>query len=125
WLSKSTWGKESAHWSVGQELTELERLLHRPNIRLMPVPANKLSYQAYRPTMQWQLELVLPSYMQGQTIGLQITRLPPQEGYSYRTQSANPLVLIDEQQGKWSIEDEQPVYRITLGGSDKDTVGVC
>ncbi|EOX3403837.1 T6SS effector BTH_I2691 family protein [Vibrio cholerae] len=125
WLSKSTWGKESAHWAVGQELTELERLLHRPNIRLMPVTANKLSYQAYRPTMQWQLELVLPSYMQGQTIGLQITRLPPQEGYSYRTQSSNPLILIDEQQGKWSIEDEQPVYRITLGGSEKDSVGVC
>ncbi|EOX1291497.1 T6SS effector BTH_I2691 family protein [Vibrio cholerae] len=125
WLSKSTWGKESAHWSVGQELTELERLLHRPNIRLMPVTANKPSYQAYRPSMQWQLELVLPSYMQGQTIGLQITRLPPQEGYSYRTQSANPLILIDEQQGKWSIEDEQPVYRITLGGSEKDSVGVC
>ncbi|MCR9386381.1 T6SS effector BTH_I2691 family protein [Vibrio metoecus] len=125
WLSKSTWGKESAHWSVGQELTELERLLHRPNIRLMPVTANKPSYQAYRPTMQWQLELVLPSYMQGQTIGLQITRLPPQEGYSYRTQSSNPLILIDEQQGKWSIEDEQPVYRITLGGSEKDSVGVC
>ncbi|ENM5756971.1 T6SS effector BTH_I2691 family protein [Vibrio mimicus] len=125
WLSKSTWGKESAHWAVGQELTELERLLHRPNIRLMPVTANKPSYQAYRPSMQWQLELVLPSYMQGQTIGLQITRLPPQEGYSYRTQSANPLILIDEQQGKWSIEDEQPVYRITLGGSEKDTVGVC
>ncbi|EGR1070931.1 hypothetical protein EFU51_11305 [Vibrio cholerae] len=125
WLSKSTWGKESAHWSVGQELTELERLLHRPNIRLIPVPAKTPSYQAYRPTMQWQLELVLPSYMQGQTIGLQITRLPPQEGYSYRTQSANPLILIDEQQGKWSIEDNQPVYRITLGGSGKDTVGVC
>lgn len=125
WLSKSTWGKESAHWSVGQELTELERLLHRPNIRLMPVPAKTPSYQAYRPSMQWQLELVLPSYMQGQTIGLQITRLPPQEGYSYRTQSANPLILIDEQQGKWSIEDEQPVYRITLGGSEKDSVGVC
>ncbi|TQP22222.1 T6SS effector BTH_I2691 family protein [Vibrio cholerae] len=125
WLSKSTWGKESAHWSVGQELTELERLLHRPNIRLIPVTANKPSYQAYRPSMQWQLELVLPSYMQGQIIGLQITRLPPQEGYSYRTQSANPLILIDEQQGKWSIEDEQPVYRITLGGSEKDTVGVC
>ncbi|EMC3730702.1 hypothetical protein O1E22_001605 [Vibrio cholerae] len=125
WLSKSTWGKESAHWSVGQELTELERLLHRPNIRLMPVTANKPSYQAYRPTMQWQLELVLPSYMQGQTIGLQITRLPPQEGYSYRTQSSNPLILIDEQQGKWSIEDNQPVYRITLGGSEKDSVGVC
>lgn len=125
WLSKSTWGKESAHWSVGQELTELERLLHRPSLRLSQVTQRKAAQWMDSGSLQWQLELTLPDYLKGQTIGLQITRLPAQPAYYQRQRVAVTPILINEQLGKWSIEDEQPVYRITLGGSEKDTVGVC
>lgn len=125
WLSKSTWGKESAHWSVGQELTELERLLHRPSLRLSQVTQRKAAQWMDSGSLQWQLELTLPDYLKGQTIGLQITRLPAQPAYYQRQREAVTPILINEQQGKWSIEDNQPVYRITLGGSEKDTVGVC
>ncbi|ASU21449.1 hypothetical protein CCZ37_02045 [Vibrio qinghaiensis] len=125
WLSKSTWGKESAHWSVGQELTELERLLHRPSLRLSKVTQRKPAQWMDAGSLQWQLELTLPDYLKGQTIGLQITRLPAQPAYYQRQREAVTPILVNEQQGKWSIEDHQSVYRITLGGSDKDTVGVC
>lgn len=125
WLLKSTWGKESAHWPVGQELTELERLLHRPSLRLSQVTQRKAAQWMDSGSLQWQLELTLPDYLKGQTIGLQITRLPAQPAYYQRQMEAVTPILINEQQGKWSIEDEQPVYRITLGGSEKDTVGVC
>ncbi len=125
WLSKSMWGKESAHWSVGKELTELERLLHRPSLRLSQVTQRKAAQWMDSGSLQWQLELTLPDYLKGQTIGLQITRLPAQPAYYQRQREAVTPILINEQQGKWSIEDNQPVYRITLGGSEKDTVGVC
>ncbi|EPO0035680.1 T6SS effector BTH_I2691 family protein [Vibrio cholerae] len=125
WLSKSTWGKESAHWAVGQELTELERLLHRPSLRLSQVTQRKAAQWMDSGSLQWQLELTLPDYLKGQTIGLQITRLPAQPAYYQRQREAVTPILINEQQGKWSIEDNQPVYRMTLGGSEKDTVGVC
>ncbi|MBF4243912.1 hypothetical protein EA004_02485 [Vibrio anguillarum] len=125
WLSKSMWGKESAHWSVGQELTELERLLHRPSLRLSQVTQRKAAQWMDSGSLQWQLELTLPDYLKGQTIGLQITRLPAPPAYYQRQREAVTPILINEQQGKWSIEDNQPVYRITLGGSEKDTVGVC
>ncbi|OXX35478.1 hypothetical protein B9J90_10260 [Vibrio sp. V09_P4A23P171] len=125
WLSKSTWGKESAHWPVGQELTELERLLHRPSLRLSQVTQRKAAQWMDSGSSQWQLELTLPDYLKGQTIGLQITRLPAQPAYYQPQREAVTPILINEQQGKWSIEDNQPVYRITLGGSEKDTVGVC
>ncbi|HDI3207818.1 TPA: hypothetical protein PMB08_003313 [Vibrio cholerae] len=125
WLSKSMWGKESAHWSMGKELTELERLLHRPSLRLSQVTQRKAAQWMDSGSLQWQLELTLPDYLKGQTIGLQITRLPAQPAYYQRQREAVTPILINEQQGKWSIEDNQPVYRITLGGSEKDTVGVC
>ncbi|AEH34213.1 T6SS effector BTH_I2691 family protein [Vibrio anguillarum] len=125
WLSKSMWGKESAHWSVGKELIELERLLHRPSLRLSQVTQRKAAQWMDSGSLQWQLELTLPDYLKGQTIGLQITRLPAQPAYYQRQREAVTPILINEQQGKWSIEDNQPVYRITLGGSEKDTVGVC
>ncbi|EMW3082763.1 type VI secretion system toxin VasX [Vibrio cholerae] len=125
WLSKSMWGKESADWSVGQELTELERLLHRPSLRLSQVTQRKAAQWMDSGSLQWQLELTLPDYLKGQTIGLQITRLPAPPAYYQRQREAVTPILINEQQGKWSIEDNQPVYRITLGGSEKDTVGVC
>ncbi|HGP5029538.1 TPA: hypothetical protein ACLNKT_002327, partial [Vibrio cholerae O1] len=51
--------------------------------------------------------------------------LPAQPAYYQPQREAVTPILINEQQGKWSIEDNQPVYRITLGGSEKDTVGVC
>ncbi|GHW36635.1 hypothetical protein VCSRO56_1522 [Vibrio cholerae] len=125
WLSKSMWGKESADWSVGQELTELERLLHRPSLRLSQVTQRKAAQWMDSGSLQWQLELTLPDYLKGQTIGLQITRLPAPPAYYQRQREAVTPILINEQQGKWSIEDNQPVYRITLGGGEKDTVGVC
>ncbi|PJX93264.1 hypothetical protein CWM26_04480, partial [Escherichia coli] len=71
WLSKSTWGKESAHWPVGKELTELEHLLHRPSLRLSQVTQRKAAQWMDSGSLQWQLELTLPDYLKGQTIGLQ------------------------------------------------------
>ncbi|MBF4302216.1 hypothetical protein EAY56_26355, partial [Vibrio anguillarum] len=70
WLSKSMWGKESAHWSVGKELIELERLLHRPSLRLSQVTQRKAAQWMDSGSLQWQLELTLPDYLKGQTIGL-------------------------------------------------------
>lgn len=142
WLSKSTWGKANANWSTGQELTELERILHRPTLRLHSVLSDSQPYQQNRTSSypaviannQWQLEVVLPAYLVGQTIGLQITRLPPPPAPSAYYQRPVPSVTaaekptpikINEQRGVWSIEEGQPVYRLSLGGSVNDTVGVC
>ncbi|EKO3519594.1 hypothetical protein LA983_004074 [Vibrio fluvialis] len=125
WLRQSIWGVDNQRWTSTQELINLELLIHRPVIRLKGVIAEKPSYHAYQFDKQWQLELELPLYLERQTIGLQITRLPKPQTYSYQVPVSNSPVLINEQSGQWSIEKEKLVYRLNLGGRDSDMVGVC
>ncbi|KOO15587.1 hypothetical protein AKJ18_07595, partial [Vibrio xuii] len=127
WLLHSTWGNESKQWKPIEELTLLEHIIHQPQVQLNSVPNRKPSQWMDSGTNQWQLELTLPAFTKGQSIGLQITRKPKDRAYSYVPTEAKPAVMINEQNGTWSQDkkDGSPViYRLDLGGSTDDTITV-
>ncbi|MGD8109963.1 T6SS effector BTH_I2691 family protein [Vibrio sp. TRT 17S01] len=127
WLLHSTWGNESKQWKPIEELTLLEHIIHQPQVQLNSVPNRKPSQWMDSGTNQWQLELTLPAFTKGQSIGLQITRKPKDRAYSYAPTEAKPAVMINEQNGTWSQDkkDGSPViYRLDLGGSTDDTITV-
>ncbi|WGY45601.1 T6SS effector BTH_I2691 family protein [Vibrio sp. ABG19] len=125
WLRDSTWGKDPESWTATEELINLERLVHRPVIRLKSVLKDLPHNQRYNFNMQWQIEIKVPSYLKNKVIGLQITRSPKQQTLSYQIPKSSSPVLINEQLGNWESEDDNLVYRLNLGGSDKDIIGVC
>ncbi|MFA0144434.1 hypothetical protein AB4430_22150, partial [Vibrio kanaloae] len=126
WLLHSTWGKESKQWNAVEELTHLEQIIHKPQVQLNSVPNRKPSQWMDPGTNQWQLELTLPAFTKGQSIGLQVTR-KPKKIYSYHTTEAKPAVMINEQNGTWSQDKEEGspiIYRLNLGGTTDDTIAV-
>ncbi len=127
WLLQSTWGKEPENWDTIEELTRLERIIHKPQVQLNPVPNRKPSQWMDSGTTQWQLELTLPTFTIGTTIGLQITRKPKDKTYSYGSTEEKPAVMVNEQNGTWSQDREESspiIYRLDLGGSTDDTITV-
>ncbi|MFA0144428.1 hypothetical protein AB4430_22120, partial [Vibrio kanaloae] len=127
WLLHSTWGKEPKQWDAIEELTHLEQIIHKPQAQLNAIPHRNPSHLMNPGTQQWQLELTLPAFAKGQSIGLQITRKPKDKAYSYPPAEAKPAVMLNEQNGTWSQaqEDASPViYRLDLGGSTDDTIAV-
>lgn len=128
WLLHSTWGKEPKQWSSVEELTRLEQIIHRPQVRLNKVFSNAPSQATYPAagSQQWQLELVLPAFTKGQSVGLQITRKPKDKAYSYGPAKVKPAVMVNEQLGSWSQDEDAGnlIYRLNLGGSTDDTITV-
>ncbi|MDD9156316.1 hypothetical protein PVK64_08965 [Aliivibrio sp. S4TY2] len=124
WLLHSTWGKDAKDWEVVDELTRLEQIIHKPQVRINNVFSSSLSKAIYGSVagQQWQLEISLPMHTKGKSIGLQVTRTPVQNKYSYVTSSPKPAVIVNEQNGIWSKgETGNPVYRLDLGGTTKDS----
>ncbi len=123
WLLHSTWGKEPKQWSSVDELTRLEQIIHRPQAQLNAVPKRKPSQWMDPGTNQWQLAITLPAFTEGSNVGLQITRKPEANSFSYV--ESKSLVLVNEQSGTWSQDDNgNPVYRLDLGGTTQDTITV-
>lgn len=125
WMLHSTWGKRSKQWEKIEELTRLERIINKPQVKLNAV-ANRRPSQWLDPgSEQWQLELTLPVFTQGARIGLQITRIPKVNKFQYGAADLKTPVLINEQAGVW-VKDEQgnPIYRLNLSGTTQDTVAV-
>lgn len=129
WLLHSTWGNEPKMWNPTGELTRLERIIHKPQVRLNKVCSNAPAKARYHAAVgqQWQLELDLPAFIIGQSIGLQITRKPIDNTYSYSTTKEKPSVILNEQNGTWSQDNEKGgavIYRLNLGGTTEDTITV-
>ncbi|AZL86981.1 hypothetical protein EIJ81_22200 [Aliivibrio salmonicida] len=62
-------------------------------------------------------------HTKGKSIGLQVTRTPVQNNYSYVASSPKPAVFVNEQNGIWSKDGTgNPVYRLDLGGTTKDSI---
>ncbi|MGF1901748.1 hypothetical protein [Aliivibrio sifiae] len=50
---------------------------------------------------------------------------PEQNKYSYVTSSPKPTVVVNEQNGVWSKDETgNPVYRLDLAGTTKDSITV-
>ncbi|KOO12937.1 hypothetical protein AKJ18_21235, partial [Vibrio xuii] len=127
WLLHSTWGNESKQWKPIEELTLLEHIIHKPQVQLNSVPNRKPSQWMDSGSNQWQLELALPAFTKGQSIGLQITRKPKDRAYSYSLTKGKPAMMINEQNGTWSQDKEENssvIYRLDLGGSTDDIITV-
>ncbi|MEZ9624528.1 T6SS effector BTH_I2691 family protein [Aliivibrio fischeri] len=127
WLLHSTWGKDAKHWEAVDELTRLEQIIHKPQVRLNKVISSLPSKAIYGSAagQQWQLEISLPMHTKGKSIGLQVTRRPMQNKYSYVTSSPKPTVVVNEQNGFWSKDETgNPVYRLDLAGTTKDSITV-
>ncbi|OCH12680.1 hypothetical protein, partial [Aliivibrio sp. 1S128] len=125
WLLHSTWGKASKQWEAVDELARLERIIHKPQVRLNKVFSSTPSKVMYASVagQQWQLEISLPMHTKGKSIGLQVTRKPGQNKYSYVTSSPKPAVVVNEQNGIWSKDETgNPVYRLDLAGTIKDSI---
>nr|VVV05846.1 hypothetical protein AW0309160_03329 [Aliivibrio wodanis] len=127
WLLHSTWGKDAKHWEAVDELTRLEQIIHKPQVRLNKVISSLPSKAIYGSAagQQWQLEISLPMHTKGKSIGLQVTRRPMQNKYSYVTSSPKPAVVVNEQNGIWSKDDMgNPIYQLDLGGTIRDTITI-
>ncbi|PMM06375.1 hypothetical protein BCT63_06535 [Vibrio kanaloae] len=127
WLLHSTWGKEQKQWDAIEELTRLEQIIHKPQVQLNAIPHRNPSHLMDPGTQQWQLELTLPAFAKGQSIGLQITRKPKDKAYSYAPAEDKPAVMLNEQNGTWSQAQEEAspiIYRLDLGGTTDDTIAV-
>lgn len=125
WLLHSTWGKASKQWEAVDELARLERIIHKPQVRLNKVFSSTPSKVMYASAagQQWQLEISLPMHTKGKSIGLKVTRKPGQNKYSYVTSSPKPAVVVNEQNGIWSKDETgNPVYRLDLAGTIKDSI---
>ncbi|WP_375320788.1 hypothetical protein [Aliivibrio logei] len=125
WLLHSTWGKASKQWEAVDELARLEQIIHKPQVRLNKVFSSTPSKVMYASAagQQWQLEISLPMHTKGKSIGLQVTRKPGQNKYSYVTSSPKPAVVVNEQNGIWSKDETgNPVYRLDLAGTIKDSI---
>ena len=127
WLLHSAWGKDAKHWEAVDELTRLEQIIHKPQVRLNKVISSLPSKAIYGSAagQQWQLEISLPMHTKGKSIGLQVTRTPTQNKYSYVTSSLKTAVMVNEQNGIWSKDETgNSVYRLDLGGTTKDSTTV-
>lgn len=127
WLLHSAWGKDAKHWEAVDELTRLEQIIHKPQVRLNKVISSLPSKAIYgfAAGQQWQLEISLPMHTKGKSIGLQVTRTPTQNKYSYVTSSLKTAVMVNEQNGIWSKDETgNSVYRLDLGGTTKDSTTV-
>ncbi len=127
WLLHSTWGKASKQWEAVDELAKLERIIHKPQVRLNKVFSSSPSKAIYGSAagQQWQLEISLPMHTKGKSIGLQVTRTPMQNKYSYVSSLPKPAVLVNEQNGIWSKDDMgNPIYQLDLGGTIRDTITI-
>ncbi len=132
WLLHSTWGKKSLNLEPLQEITRLEQILHRPQVRINHIEGDYNRNGTYsgrpsssRPKYQ-QVEIIFPPFAKGETIGLQIARIArPNHSVTHRAYSApQPERLdeqqperLDEQQGQWQEEEGNPVYRFTTDGN--------
>lgn len=81
WLKQSTWGNDSQGWSPLEEVSQLEHILHRPQMRLDKVLSRAPSQWMDTGSTQWQLSITLPPFTLGRNIGLQITRMPASATY--------------------------------------------
>ncbi|WGW00132.1 T6SS effector BTH_I2691 family protein [Vibrio sp. YMD68] len=127
WLLHSTWGKESKQWNAIEELTHLERIIHKPQVQLNSIPNRTPAQWMDSGTNQWQLEITLPAFTKGQSIGLQITRKPKEKTYSYGSTEEQSAVMMNEQNGTWRQDKEEGspvIYRLDLGGTTDDTITV-
>ena len=127
WLLHSLWGKASKQWEAVDELSRLEQIIHKPQVRLNKVISSLPSKAIYgfAAGQQWQLEISLPMHTKGKSIGLQVARTPTQNKYSYVTSSLKTAVMVNEQNGVWSKDETgNPVYRLDLGGTTRDTITI-
>lgn len=126
WLLHSTWGKQTKKWDFLEELTSLENIINKPQIRLTAIPSRRPSQWMDAGTEQWQLELILPAFTRDTKIGLQITRKPKDKNYYYRVAEPKSAVVVNEQGGTWSTDKTSggPIYRLNMGGTTDDTVAV-
>lgn len=127
WLLHSTWGKDAKHWEAVDELSRLEQIIHKPQVKLNKVFSSSPSKVIYGSAagQQWQLEISLPMHTKGKSIGLQVTRKPEQNKYSYVTSSLKSAVVINEQNGIWSKDETgNPIYRLDLGGTTRDSITI-
>ncbi|OOF32659.1 T6SS effector BTH_I2691 family protein [Salinivibrio costicola] len=126
WLLHSTWGKQTKQWEFFEELESLENIINKPQIRLNSVPNRLPSQWMDVGTEQWQLELTLPAFTRDTKIGLQITRKPKDKSYHYRVAEPQSTLVVNEQGGTWSTDEESgsPIYRLNMGGTTDDTVAV-
>ena len=125
WLKNSTWGKEPKLWNNEDEIIHLESIIHQPVISLNKVDKGKPTQWMQGVSYQWELNIILPPFTEGKVIGLQIARKLHVQQYTYNRDNNQSKILINEQEGKWTINKEgAPMYSLLLGGSDKDTVAM-
>lgn len=75
WLLQSTWGKKKANWPANEELSRFEQCVNKPGAQLAIVRSAPQGWMD-RGRAEWQLQLSLPAYLKGQTIGLRIVSQP-------------------------------------------------
>ncbi|OCA64565.1 hypothetical protein A9R10_02715 [Aeromonas piscicola] len=120
WLLQSTWGKQTANWSVEDELARFELLVNKPGASLTVV---RSAPQGWQDTgrAQWQLQLSLPAHLREQTIGLSVISQPlakagqmvpaqPPEALATYLAAMKPKV-IETQCGRW----DELLYTLPLG----------
>lgn len=127
WLRQSSWGVDNQDWSHIDEVKRLERIIHRPQVSLKKVPSRAPSQWMDPGSFQWQVNITLPPFTQGRSLGLKIIRIPQkQTSYHSAASGQTEHVIVNEQEGLWQLDDNNtPSYSLILAGSDTDHVVVA